>query len=477
MADVILMQPFIKEHKFIEKTPTLPLSLLSVATLVNEKYDVKIIDTRLNKNWKKELVKELKRNPICVGVTVMTGEHITNALNVSKIIKSNNSLTTIVWGGTHASLLPEQTLTNPNIDIIVKGEGEITFYELVTALEKKKALSKIKGIWYKKNNHIKNNPDRPFLDLNQLPPLPYNIIKVDDYTPKRNGKKSIYIETSRGCPNNCAYCYNPTINHCNYRYLSAENTIRKIKGLVSDYRIEYLRIIDDNYFANIKRALNISRQIIRNKLNIEWTAIGTDIHSISKLSLGELKTLKRSGCHQLFFGVESGSQRILNSINKNLKVNQVIKLNRLLKKIQIKAHYFFIYGFPTETVNELKETVNLISILLKENNSAGIDSFCYAPIPNTPLHNLALQEGFKPPKSLEEWARHGRSVTYKINKKNKLLIENLNFISKFLSVGSLPERRGLNLIRNLYNPIAKFRMERLFFKYFLEKKIWDFIFK
>lgn len=475
MADVILIQPSIREFQIIEKSPTLPLSLLSIATLLKEKYEIKVIDQRLNKNWGKDLLKELRQNPICVGLTATTGEQIANALKASKIVKTNNDLTKVVWGGTHASLLPRQTLDNPNVDIIVKGEGEITFYELVKALEKNKNLKGIKGVCYKENNRIKCNPGRPFLDLNKLPALPYEIIKIKNYVPKRDGKKSIYIETSRGCPNNCGFCYNKFFNKCRWRALNVENTIKKISTLVNDYGIEHLWIVDDNYFANKKRAINISRQIIRNKLGIEWTAVGVDIPTISQLSIDELKILKQSGCNNLFFGVESGSQRILDLINKNITVNQIITLNQRLKKIQIKPKYFFIYGFPTETTNEVKETVNLIFTLLKENSSASIGTFCYTPLPKTTLFELALKEGFVLPKSLEEWSRYDRSITYKATGKNKLLIENLNFISKFFE--EFPERIWLNPIKYLCKSIAKFRMERLFFKCFLEKKIYDSILK
>jgi radical SAM superfamily enzyme YgiQ (UPF0313 family) len=478
MADVILIQPSIKEFQVLEKTPTLPLSLLSVASFLNQDYNIKIIDQRLNKDWKKELLRELKTNPICVGLTATTSEQIINALKASKIVKNNNDSTKVIWGGTHASLLPRQTLENPNIDIVVKGEAEITFYELVKALEKNKNLKTIKGIWYKENSNIKSNPDRPFLDLNQLPPLPYSIVKIENYTPKRNGKKSIHIETSRGCPNNCAYCYNIPINKCTYRYLSVENTIKNINNLINDYGIEYLWIVDDNYFANKKRAIAISEQIIRNKLDIEWTSFGLDVNTMSQLSINELKILKHSGCNELFLGVESGSQRILNLINKNITKKQVISLNRLLKKIQIESHYFFIYGFPTESINELKETVNLIFTLLKDNNLASIGSFCYTPTPNSPLFNLAIKEGFKPPKNLEEWSIFDRDTMFNVlpYKKTKFIAENLNFLSKFLS-RQYAEKKGLYLIRKLYSPVARFRMKNFFFDSFLEKRVYNWVIK
>ena len=478
MADIILIQPSIKEFQIMEKTPTLPLSLLSIASPLDGEYDVKIIDQRLNKYWEKELEKELEKQPICVGITVMTCKQIINALKASKIVRNSPNLTKVVWGGAHPSLLPKQTLENQNIDIVVRGEGELSFYELVKALDRNKSLDGIKGISYKRNKKIVNNPDRPFLDLNRLPALPYHIIKIKNYTPRRNGKKSIYIETSRGCLNNCAYCYNIPINGCVYRCLDIKTTIEKIDWLVKNYGIEYFWIVDDNYFTNKKRAIEISKQIIRDKLMIEWTAVGADINVISRFSISELKILKQSGCAQLFFGVESGSKRILRLINKCIIPEQVVSLNRLLKKIGIKPKYFLMYGAPTETLGELKKTVDLALTLLKDNNSASIDTFCYTPVPSTALFNLALKEGFIPPKSLMEWAAYDRSVMYNNlnSEKSGALIENLNFISKFF-MGNSHGRKELDLIRRVHLPIARVRMKNLFFNYFFEKKVYDLIIK
>lgn len=472
MADIILIQPSIKEIQIIRKRFDIPLSLLSTSSFLVKDYDVKIIDQRTDKNWEKQLLYELKKNPICVGLTATTGEEITKSLKASEIVKKNNDSTKVVWGGTHASLLPKQTLENPNMDLIVKGEGEITFYELVKALEKNKSPKGIRGVWYKKGKDIKSNLDRPFLDLNKLPPLPYNLIKIENYLLKRDGKKSLYIETSRGCPYTCAYCYNSTMNKSVYRFLNVKNVITRIKEVVDNYGVEYLRIADDNYFANKNRVLRISKQIIKDKLKIWWESLGP-INDLSKFSIEELKVLKQSGCCKLCFGVESGSQRILRLINKNISINQVTNLNHNLKKVGISAKYLFMFGFPTELIEDMKKTVNLAIDLRKNNNSAFIATFCYTPLPNNPLFNLAIQEGFIVPKNLESWAKYDRDLAYKdlISKENQDLITNLNFSFKVL-MDKIPGKQGLNLMKELYYPIAKFRMQHLFFKFFIEKELY-----
>lgn len=177
MTDIILVQPKVREAKVIKYEAGVPLALLSMCCYIAKDHNIKIIDQRIDKHWKKNLVRELKKKPLCVATTSMTGSLIKYALGVSKIVKQNSDVP-VVWGGIHASLLPKQTLENPYIDFVVQGEGEVTFYELVKALDRSKNLRYIKGLWYKEKKKIKHNPEREPIDLNKLPEIPFNIINV-----------------------------------------------------------------------------------------------------------------------------------------------------------------------------------------------------------------------------------------------------------------------------------------------------------
>jgi len=168
-TDVVLVYPKVRLDRPIWEEIRIPLGLLTIATPLDiAGYKVKIIDQRVEKYWKKILLDELKKEPICVGISSMTGPQIKYALEVSKLVKQNSNIP-VVWGGVHPSLLPEQTLKNDFVDIVVQGEGEETFYELVRALKDKSTLNGIKGIWYKEDGKLKRNPPRPFIDLNQQP--------------------------------------------------------------------------------------------------------------------------------------------------------------------------------------------------------------------------------------------------------------------------------------------------------------------
>jgi len=480
MSKIVLIQPKLGYvDSFIYKN-TLPSALLSIARFVDKKYKVKIIDQRIDKNWKKHLLKELNQNPLCVATTCMIGTPISSALETCKFVK-NYSNTSTILGGQHPSMLPEQYLKNKNINFVVRGEGEITFLKLIQALEKTKSFKKIKGVSYKKNNKIINNPNREFTDLNKLPPLPYHLIDIKNYLTKRLNIPSLYMETSRGCPNNCSFCYNKFFNKCKWRALSAENVIKNIKQVIDNFKIKNIYFYDDNFFVNVKRAKNIANGIIKEKFDIMWESQGSDINYVNRLSDKSLKLLEKSRCSRLTFGVESGSQRILNLINKKISPKKTLDLNKRLNNYRIIANYNFMSGFPTETFNDLRKTINLSLKLLEQNKNARVSNILiYTPYPGTDLYSLALKEGLKPPQNLDGWINYNTDTVNLpwLTKKRKNLLESLFICSLFFDKKSdeLNTSKTIKLSAKLYRPIAKTRVKKMFFRFMVEKSMYN-IFK
>lgn len=169
--DIVLFNPAPRSGKQVQRRVELPLSLLCPATpLDRQGYRIKIIDEFANPNWKRELLEALAQKPICFGVTCMTGPQILHALTASKLVRNLYPGVPIIWGGIHASLLPEQTLANPYVDVVVVGEGEETFPELVKALESGTSLSNVCGLSYKENGKVHHTGNRLFVNLEEQPP-------------------------------------------------------------------------------------------------------------------------------------------------------------------------------------------------------------------------------------------------------------------------------------------------------------------
>ena len=477
MSDIVLIQPKLGYVDYFIYKNTLPSALLSVARFIDKDYKIKIIDQRIDKNWKKHILKELNQNPLCVATTCMTGMPIKSTLEISKFVKDNSNIP-VIWGGQHPTILPEQCLENENIDFVVKGEGEITFYELIKALEKNKSLKTIKGISYKKNKKIVHNPDRGFADLNKFPSLPYHLINIKNYLTKRLNIPSLYMETSRGCPNNCGFCYNKFFNKCKWRALSAENVIKNIKQVVDDFKIKNIYLYDDNFFVNTKRAEDIIGGIIKEKFDIMWEPQGSDINYVNRLSDKSLKLLEKSRCSRLTFGVESGSKRILNLINKQIYPKNVLDLNKKLSEYKIVANYNFMSGFPTETMEDLKKTTYLSLNLLKQNKNATISNILiYTPYPGTDLYPLALQQGLVQPEVLEKWINYNTDTVNLpwLSKKRKRLLESLFICSLFFDKKSeeLNASNTIKLLAKLYRPISKVRVKNMFFRFMVERRIYN----
>lgn len=472
MNTVILIHPIDGVYNDI-MPPTLPLAILSLAApLAKEGYNVRIIDQRTDKNWKDTLKNILNEKPICVGITSMTGSQIKFALEASKIVKENSSAP-VIWGGVHASLFPQQTLNNGYIDIIVMKEGENTFLELVKALQNNQPIENIRGIAYK-NDKVIITPERGFTDLNNILELPYNLIDIEKYTHKSfKEEKVIDIEISRGCPYACGFCYNSFYNKSHWRSMKPENVIRNIKKLIHEYSIKSFYFIDDNFFVDQQRVNQIMELIIKENLGITFGCQGARIDSLERMTSEELNLLEKAGCKFLQIGVESGSDRMLKIINKLITREQVIVVNKKLSDYKFLVLYNFICGFPTETKEDLFQTTGLMHQLLKDNKNAMVGPvYIYKHYPATALYNLAISQGFKEPKNLEEWANFDWTQTSKFNQTEEMLKLFRKVVIASICVDDKIESQSESFIyrttAKIYKPIARFRIKNNFYNFMPE---------
>jgi len=388
----ILIQPGIKQS-FGFRSP--PLSLLPLAgTLKDANQEVEIFDARRHDYHKLDL-----KDTICVGLTVLTGSQIIHALRISEYVKKKNPKIKVVWGGVHPSMLPEQTIKNKFIDVVVKGEGELTLLEIVETLKKGKSLKKIKGIVYKEKEKTIENPDRPFMNFNKSALHPYELLKDK----KTYDTDIIHIQTSRGCPYNCGFCYNKNFNKNSYRYKTPNKVIKEIERAIKLFGTKQIHFDEDNFFVKQERVREICEKLVEKKLNIVWSST-CRLDYFARYDPEFLKLLKKSGCKSLAFGGESGSQKILNYIKKGITVKQTIKAVENAKKCGIKPILSFVCGFPGETKEDVELTMDLIAKLKKINKNFETNGiFIFTPYPETPIFLDAIKMGLKEPKSLEEW--------------------------------------------------------------------------
>lgn len=419
----------------------LPLASLSIASVFVDRYNVKIIDQRTDTGWKQRLEKEAKKSPLFVGVSSMTGSQIKYGLELSKVAKESNPRVKVVWGGIHTTLLPEQTVRHPLIDIGIVGEGEVTIQKIARSLEQNKQnsqtsqnkrLEKIKGIVFKREGRIINTGIGELPDINRLPALPYHLVDVEKHVKsggmiKKKGDRILPFVSSRGCPHGCRFCCNPKISKRCWRGMRPERAYGLIQELVERFKLDVLKFHDENFLTDPKRVEKISALIGG---RFRWS-VQARMDELAKIDLGKLE---RNGLSMVEPGIESGSDRILKLIGKGENKQTMLQANKKLAKTSIVANYNFMCGFPTETRGEVLETVDFSLQLLKENPGARLTGFyIFTPYPGTELFDLAVEQGFKPPKSLGGWSRFSRQHLETPWIQDRLpMLQNIMYTSKFV---------------------------------------------
>jgi len=378
----------------------IPQSVLYVGTALKRNgYDVKIIDTMIDDNWKSTFKKELEGGVLAVGISCMTGMQILASLDVAKYVRELDPDIPLIWGGIHPSLLPKQTLENPYVDFVVIGDGEETTVDLINNLGDKSSYKNIPGIAFKDgenddndNNNIIINPSRKAVDLNDIPIPDYGLIEVRDYiTSQTKGGRDLVVHTSRGCPHRCTYCYNPAFHHRKYRTLNAENVVKHIKYIVENYNVTAINLNEDNFFTDKARVEKICRLLIKENVKIK---IRTQcrVDYLVKYSDEFLKLIRKAGIILLYLGGESGSDKTLKKIKKDITREQIITANRMLKDHDISPRFSFMGGFPEESIEDFKQTLDLMRVLIEENPAAYTTPVqLFSPYPGTELFALAFQ--------------------------------------------------------------------------------------
>jgi radical SAM superfamily enzyme YgiQ (UPF0313 family) len=483
------------------------LSLLCTATPLDSLgYRIQIIDEFANPDWKQELLAGLEERPICFGVTCMTGPQIWHALEGCRLVRERHPDVPIVWGGVHASLMPQQTLSHPLVDIVVVGEGEETFLELVKALESGTPLSRVAGIWFKDDGGNFETPDRdrdgeasilpvlgsesdsscagatvesngyrwtgerPFVNLDEQAPLAYHLIDMNRYRRRLFGIDHISFNSSRGCTFRCNFCWDPVMHKRRWRAMTPETVLDQLQRIITDHGIRGFLFTDDHFFIDMKRARAILEAIVRADLDISISKLQIRADTICKMDEDFLDLLVRAKVKRLTVGVESGSQRLLDLIKKDVTVEQVVEANRKLKPYPIVPIYLFMMGMPSETPTELEESIRL-AVQLTDENPRAVKTFnIYTPYPGTQLYDVCVESGLQEPEDLEGWGyfnfRNVAAQSPWIPPATKKMITALDFPLMFLGKGHFvnPYKKTNPLVialAKLYYPVARYRVTNL----------------
>src|SRR5581483_11652097 len=301
------------------------------------------------------------------------------------------------------SLLPKQTLEAPYIDYIVRGQGEDSFLELVQHLRAGSAPDFVAGIGFKRDGKLVMTPERPLRPLVEMPPKAYHIADFDAYERKCGRRWAMYI-SSLACPFNCAYCTNGGVYGRQWNALPAEQFVAETVELSDRYRLELLWVVDDNFLVDLDRARLIAEGLVRAGAQFKWSIQATT-NLTARLSLEDLRLLRRSGLHQVCQGVDSASPKILKSMNKDFQDFESIHLSaeRCLKA-GIRPSFNIIFAYPGEGPKERRETVDFMMEMCRRYPGAEFWTNIFTPYPGAPIMKEADKIGIEVPSTFEGWA-------------------------------------------------------------------------
>lgn len=461
----------------------LPLALLRLGSVLDPDYHVVIIDMGKDAHWRVSLQRELTcGRPLVMGIGTMTGPQLLGALEASELCRQVAPQVKVVWGGVHPSLFPEAVASDPLVDAAVIGEGETTLRELVDAIEGGGPWNTIPGLAYMEDGQLTTTGRRPFMDLDTLPPLPLHLVNPERYMFTDFGaSRLLELETSRGCPFACEYCYNNTFNQRRWRSMSAHRVLDEIQRLRRDYGVRGLGFVDDEFFIDPKRAHTFAEGMLRLDLDFKLLFQGLRVDTLSRMSDDTLDLLDRCGTLSIQLGIESGSQRILDSIGKNMTLELALEQNRRLARCrEIRPYYNFMAGFPDETPDDIRASVRLGWQLLQDNPRARLGPYhILVTYPGSALFDRAVREGFEPPQTAAGWARfdfHSARPPW-VGDEVYDLARRITVASVFVDDKVLQRTtsRAAQLFTRLYRPLARWRFAHQQFRRMPERHLFKLL--
>jgi radical SAM superfamily enzyme YgiQ (UPF0313 family) len=449
---------------------TMPLALIAIGSyLDSSKYDVVIIDGRLEADPMIKIRSALGKNPVCFATTVLTGRPIRDALDISRKVKEEFPSVPVVWGGWHPSLFPAQTLAEPAIDFVVRGQGEVAFAELLERLSFGKSMEGLNGVCYREGGQIIENPERLMIDIERFPKMDYDLIDVPAYM-KLSGRRQLDYISSQGCRFRCAFCADPFMYKRRWAGYSPQRMVDEIEELWHKYKFEHVHFQDETFFTYAPRVKEFAEILIERKLPISW--FGT-IRADQGVRLSDEIWLlcKKAGLERVMIGMEAGTQEMLDWMQKDIKIEQVFEVAEKCVEFDLGINFSVIVGFPGEPVNSVKATLQMVKKLRKMSSAFHMGIFYYKPYPGNIIADRLLKDGYKFASTLEEWSQFDYVASGKsefMSEETVAMVENFKFYQNIAYNKPTP-------LKKVLQGVARWRIDREEYRFPIERRLKEWL--
>jgi radical SAM superfamily enzyme YgiQ (UPF0313 family) len=462
-----------KRHKIVLYNPravfwTMPLGLIAVGSALDtERYEVKIVDARLESDPVGKLLAEA-RDALCVGMGVLTGDPIRGALEASRAVKAARPDLPVVWGGWHPSLFPKECLDEPSVDAAVSGQGEETFGEMVERYASGQDLRDVAGVtWRDASGDVVQNRPRPTRDVNTLPAHNYDLVPVEEYF-KHKGRRQFDYISSIGCRFRCAFCADPYVYNRSWFGLTAERMALELAALWQRYHFDEVAFQDETFFTRRERVEDICHAFLGAGLDFAWTGTMRADQGF-RLPDETLDLCRRAGLRRVMVGVEAGTDEMLRRIKKDITISQVWETAEKLVRHRIGAIWNFIVGFPDEPPESFEATLQIAKRLRAMSPDFEAAVFFYKPYPGNEIADQLGAGRYDFPCTLEGWANfdYVGSAGPWVSAEKYTRVERFKFYQKY-AYG----RHAHPLARPL-QAVSRWRIERDFYNFPVEQHLME----
>ncbi len=387
------------------KNRRFPLAALSLAAVLEGKHEYAIVDGNADPEPGATLDRIMRDTPArLLAVSVMPGPQMVAAIPLCREFRAKYPGVPIVWGGYFPSLYTDAALNAPYVDLVVRGQGEETFLELIAALPELDRLRSIRGLSFKDafGLHV-HNPDRPLCSPNDFPWLPYHRLPhADKYIAATFlGRRTAVHQASIGCPFRCNFCGVVPVYQGRQRTELPERTAAVLRYLKKTFGIDAVQFYDNNFFLNESHTADLAERLI--PLGLRWWSEGR-VDTVLRYSDETFRMLRRAGAAMIFFGAESGSDWALEQMNKNITTGQTLELAAKIRRFGIVPEFSFVVGNPHAPDRDTRDTIRFIRRIKKVNPAAEIIVQHYIPTPHPDGMYGEIDHKVQFPASPEEWA-------------------------------------------------------------------------
>lgn len=385
----------------------LPMSILSLGALLEGRYDYQVVDGNFEAGLEAKLAHTISENGTrYLGISVMPGPQLLQAIPVTRNLKKMFPRLHTVWGGYFPSLHANVVLQSGFVDFVIRGQGELSFLELIEALENGKAVDGIPGLSFRRGDEVVHNPKRPVTDPNTLPPLPYHRVDMKRYIGRTYlGSRTMSYHSSFGCPFLCGFCAVAAIYKGRWIGKSSAAVVDEILMFKQRHGVNAVEFVDNNFFVAERRTQEIAAGLMGQGISW-WGEARPD--TLMLYSDATWQAMRESGCKMIFFGAESSSEDVLELMDKggNQTPGTVLELAERAKKFDIIPEFSFVLGTPSNDVGaQIDRDIRYIRRIKEINPKSEIVIYVFSPVffDDAGLLQKSQELGFAFPGRLEEW--------------------------------------------------------------------------